>query len=76
MLVQVQKLAEVKTAKGPIEALKFAAKLSSAVLGSSRDVIQRGWSARQNPDFYRSLGVDPAEAERLAHEAIDRLITG
>jgi hypothetical protein len=40
-------------------ALKMAAAFPR--LETHKEAIERGWAASQNPDFYRSIGRDPAE---------------
>lgn len=42
-------------------ALRIAAKFPR--LGAHRDRIQRGWAAASRPEFYRTLGRDPAAIE-------------
>jgi hypothetical protein len=50
-------------------ALKIASKLKC--LGGRRDAIQKAWS---NPDFYRSIGQDPAELLADGIHVLEELI--
>ena len=50
------------------EAIRLAATFKH--LGTQRDAIQRGWSAMQNPGFYRDIGVDVNDAIAEASAAI------
>jgi plasmid stabilization system protein ParE len=50
------------------EALRIAA--SFPHLGEHKAAITRGWEACQRPDFYRSLGKDPAELVTVGIAAV------
>ena len=43
-----------------LKALRIAAKVKGR--DEYRDAIQVAWESSQRPDFYRSIGIDPAEA--------------
>ena len=51
-----------------VAALRIVARFPR--FGAQKEVITRGWSAHQNPDFYRALDFDPAELIRDAITAI------
>lgn len=53
-------------------ALKIASRLKC--LGGRRDAIQKAWSSLQNPDFYRSIGQDPAKLLADGVRALEELI--
>lgn len=53
-------------------ALKIASRLKC--LGGRRDAIQKAWSSLQNPDFYRSIGQDPARLLVDGVRALEELI--
>lgn len=50
------------------EALKLAAGFE--VLGAQKSAITRAWSAVQRPEWYRSLGKDPAALEAEGIQAL------
>lgn len=52
----------------PAEAVRIAAGFPH--LGQHKDRITKGWSAHRNPEFYRELGLDPAQLFADAVQAV------
>lgn len=51
-----------------VGALRIVAKFPR--LGPIKEAVERGWNAHQSPEFYRSLGHDPAALFEAAIKAI------
>lgn len=68
MVTKLSKVIAAWRAGKKEEALRIAAKFPR--LGEHAAVIQRGWAAFQNPEFYKELGHDPEELFNDAIRAI------
>lgn len=68
METKLSKVIEAWRAGNKAKALQIAAKFPR--LGEHAAVIQRGWAATQNPQFYRELGQDPEALIDAAYRAI------
>ena len=65
---KLSKVRALLPAGDEIGALRIVARFPR--LGAQKEVINRGWAAHQNSEFYRALGYDPGELVRDAITAI------
>ena len=68
MQTKLSKLKQAWDSGTKTEALRIAAKFPQ--LGEQRDAITQGWSAHQNPAFYKEIGKDPVALIERAFEAL------
>lgn len=71
---KLRQVIEVLDRDGEEAAVKFAGRLSGAVLGDARDDVQRAASAKVRPDFYRQLGQNPEALYARGVLALRRLL--
>lgn len=68
MQTKLSKLKLAWESGNKIEALRIASKFPQ--LGNEKTAIMQGWSAYQNPAFYREIGKNPDELMALAYASL------
>jgi hypothetical protein len=68
METKLSKVEKAYRAENYREAIRLAAKFPQ--LGDHKEPITRAWAAIQSPDFYESLGQNPAELIEAGIRAI------
>ena len=68
MQTKLSKLKSAWESGNKLEALRIAAKFPQ--LGEEKTAIMQGWSAYQNPAFYREIGKNPEALLESAYQAL------